>query len=74
VSRALESCGLNARVTNETGSTWEGIHVESRSDEAAVALLVQSAFRTAGFDAGLTIHDRAAAKRVVVHVGSNGLA
>jgi len=74
VVQALESCGFNARIVREGESTWEGVHVESRSDEAAAALLIQGAFRIAGFGAGLTIHDRAAAKRIVVHVGPNGFA
>jgi len=72
VVQALESCGFRARVVRESESTWEGVHVESRSDEAAAALLIQGAFRIAGFGAGLTIHDRAAAKRITVHVGPNG--
>src|SRR5438552_9904016 len=73
VTQALESCGFKARVIRDAASSWEGVHVESRADEAPIALLIQSAFRTAGVPAGLTIHDRAAAKRVVVHVGPHAL-
>ena len=73
VVHALESCGFKTRVTRDCDSPWDGVHVESRAEEAAVALLIQSAFRTAGLGAGLTIHDRAAARRVVVHVGPNAL-
>jgi hypothetical protein len=73
VVQALESCGFKTRVTRHCDSPWDGVHVESRAEEAAVALLIQSAFRTAGLGAGLTIHDRAAARRVVVHIGANAL-
>jgi hypothetical protein len=73
IARALESCGFSAKVMKESDSLWEGVHVESRSEQAAAALLIQGAFRTAGLGAGLTIHDRAAAKRIVVHVGARGL-
>jgi hypothetical protein len=73
VSRALESCGFKTKTSKDAKSAWEGIHVESRSEDAATALLVQGAFRIAGLGAGLTIHDRAAAKRVIVHVGAKGL-
>ena len=73
VARALESCGFSARVVTDSESCWEGVHVESRTEHAAGALLIQGAFRTAGLGAGLTIHDRAAAKRIVVHVGGRGL-
>ena len=73
VATALESCGFNTKVMKEADSLWEGVHVESRSEQAAAALLIQGAFRTAGLGAGLTIHDRAAAKRIVVHVGARGL-
>jgi hypothetical protein len=73
VARALESCGFKTKTSKDSKSVWEGIHVESRSDDAATALLVQGAFRIAGLGAGLTIHDRAAAKRVIVHVGAKGL-
>ena len=73
VARALESCGFATKVMKESDSLWEGVHVESRCEQAAAALLIQGAFRTAGLGAGLTIHDRAAAKRIVVHVGARGL-
>ena len=73
VSRALESSGFKTRISTDANSAWEGIHVESRSDDAATALLIQGAFRIAGLGAGLTIHDRAAAKRVIVYVGPQGL-
>lgn len=73
LARALESCGFKTKTYKDGDSSWEGIHVESRSDEAATALVIQGAFRLAGLGAGLTIHDRAAANRVVVHVGPQGL-
>ena len=73
VAQALESCGFKARIIRDDDSAWEGVHVESRAEEAPIALLIQGAFRTAGIGAGLTIHDRAAAKRVVVHVGARAL-
>jgi hypothetical protein len=73
VVHALESCGFTARTVKDASSTWESVHVESRAEQAAAALLIQGAFRAAGIGAGLTIHDRAAAKRIVVHVGPCGL-
>jgi hypothetical protein len=73
LARALESCGFKTKTSKDAESAWEGIHVESRSDEAATALLIQGAFQIAGLGAGLTIHDRAAAKRVIVYVGPHGL-
>src|SRR5437870_5283019 len=69
LARALESCGFTTKVFVDVDCTWDGVHVESRPDQAAAALLIQGAFKTAGFGAGLTIHDRAAARRVIVHVG-----
>jgi hypothetical protein len=73
VVRALEACGFKTKTSKDANSAWDGIHVESRSDDAATALLIQGAFRIAGLGAGLTIHDRAAAKRVIVYVGAQGL-
>ena len=73
VARALESCGFTTKIKKDSSCTWEGIHVESRTEQAAAALAIQGAFRNANIGAGLTIHDRAAAKRVIVHVGSRGL-
>lgn len=73
LARALESCGFATKIKKDSSCTWEGIHVESRTEQAAAALAIQGAFRNANIGAGLTIHDRAAAKRVVVHVGSRGL-
>lgn len=73
VARALEACGFKTKSYKDLDLGWDGIHVESRADEAATALLIQGAFRIAGLGAGLTIHDRAAAKRVIVHVGPQAL-
>jgi hypothetical protein len=73
VAQALESCGFTTKIKKDSACTWEGVHVESRSEEAAAALLIQGAFRNANIGAGLTIHDRAAAKRITVHVGARGL-
>jgi hypothetical protein len=73
VARALEACGFRARISNELDAAWDGFHVEGRADDAAAALLIQSAFRVAGLPAGLTIHDRAAAGRIVLHVGPDGM-
>jgi len=72
LAKALESCGFKTRTSKEDVG-WDGVHVESRSEDAATALVIQGAFRIAGFGAGLTIHDRAAARRVVVHVGAQAL-
>jgi hypothetical protein len=73
IARALQSCGLNTNVAPTPGSTWEGLHIESRADNARAAIFVQSAFGAANFSAGLSIHDRAAARRIIVHVGPQGL-
>lgn len=73
VARALEACGFATKIKKDSNSNWEGVHVESRSEQAQAALLIQGAFRSANIGAGLTIHDRAAAKRVIVHVGARGL-
>ncbi|HUS35559.1 MAG TPA: hypothetical protein VM680_09435 [Verrucomicrobiae bacterium] len=73
VARALESCGFATKIKKDASCTWEGIHVESRTEQAGAALLIQGAFRNANIGAGLTIHDRAAAKRIIVHVGARGL-
>src|SRR5687767_12264176 len=73
VARALESCGFSTTIKKDSNSSWEGVHVESRTEQAAAALLIQGAFRNANIGAGLTIHDRAAAKRIIVHVGARGL-
>jgi hypothetical protein len=72
LTKALEACGFKTRTSKEDVG-WDGVHVESRAEDAATALVIQGAFRIAGFGAGLTIHDRAAARRVVVHVGSHAL-
>ena len=73
VARLLMSCGFHARTISEIGGDWSGIHIESQSGQAAVALIIQGAFHTAGLGAGLTIHDRAAAHRITVHVGTGAL-
>ena len=73
LARALEACGFATKIKKDASCTWEGIHVESRTEQAAAALAIQGAFRSANIGAGLTIHDRAAAKRVIVHVGARGL-
>src|SRR5687767_8646752 len=43
VSRALESCGFATKIKKDSSSTWDGVHVESRSEQAAAALLIQGA-------------------------------
>lgn len=73
LAAALESCGFSTKIKKDSNSSWEGVHVESRTEQAPAALLIQGAFRSANIGAGLTIHDRAAAKRVIVHVGARGL-
>jgi hypothetical protein len=73
VARTLASCGFNAKVSSESGIAWEGVHIESQPNQAAAALMIQGAFRVAGLGAGLTIHDRAAANRIVVHIGAHAL-
>src|SRR5438105_934542 len=35
LSRALEACGFKTKTSKDGKSAWEGIHVESRSEDAA---------------------------------------
>ena len=73
VARALESCGFLTKISADTDRPWEGVHVESQTINAEVAVLIHSAFRSAGVSASLTIHDRVTPDRVVVHLGTRGL-
>jgi hypothetical protein len=70
---AFESCGMTACVTTDEGSTWEGVRVISRTENALTAMMIQGAFRLAGIGALLTIHERAARDRVVVALGAEGV-
>jgi hypothetical protein len=73
ISKALLSAGFAPELSSDPSARWEGIQIETRTENAVAALLIQAAFRSAGIHALLSVHERARFGRVVVNVGTNGL-
>ena len=73
IAEACNKCGFPAAISQKETPLEEGIHVESHSDTASTALLIQGAFRIAGIHAALIVHSSIRPGVVAVHVGATGL-
>lgn len=72
LQKSLELGGLDASIVEVANAPHEEILIESSQQAAGAALALQSAFRAAGIQAQLLVHERTDPNLVVLYLGLNG--